>query len=163
MINEAEQILKVAYRETLLLDAFSYPNEFNKAIDKVIVSPRSNGYKGGSTFDILGSSALGILGGIAAAPIGGVLGILPDGLELDASESLDGDSQVDRISERDSLHAAALGSKTSPDDHYLRNLSAKERKERFLKIPEKITASFEKQNPDANRFLNEVAGKAMRL
>lgn len=154
LINETERILKVGYREALLLDAFSHPADFKKAIDKIIVTPRPYDSNGGS-FDILGSSAFGLLGGLVAGPIGGALGILPDDLDFDMAESFDGDNQIGGISEQDALHSAALGSKSS-EEHYLRNLSAKDRKELFLKIPEKITASFEKQHPDTTRFVNEV-------
>lgn len=154
LINEAEKVLKDAYREALLLDAFIYPDDFNKAIDKIIVTPRPYDTNGVSR-NILGSSTLGILGGLVAGPVGGALGILPDDLDFDMAESFDGDNQIGGISEQDALHSAALGSKSS-NEHYLRNLSAKDRKELFLKIPEKITASFEKQHPDTTRFVDEV-------
>lgn len=155
LINETERILKVGFREALFLDAFSHPDDFKNAIDKIIVTPRPYDSNGGS-FAILGSSTFGMLGGFVAGSVSGVLGILPDDLDFDALESFDGDNQIDRISENETLHSAALESKSS-DEHYLRNLSAKERKERFLKIPDKITASFEKQDPDTTRFINEVA------
>ena len=39
----------------------------------------------------------------------------------------------------------------------MRYLTAQQRKEMLLKIPDKMTASFEKQDPDTTRFVNEVA------
>lgn len=159
LINEAEKILKDAYREALLLDAFSYPDDFNKAIDKVIVTPKTENYQDDSGSDtpnvdgpnrfggIVTHLATGIVRGIAGAIVGaigaGPIGIIPSHIKPKDS------------SECESLQSATLDSKAS-DEHYLRNLSAKDRKELFLKIPEKITASFEKQHPDTTRFVDEV-------
>lgn len=128
LIDETEKILNVAYREALILDAFSNPVEFKRAIDKVIVTRN----------------------------IGRTMGFLPDDFNFDMSESFDEDNHIDELPAQEIMRYAALSPK-SYDKHYLRNLSAKERKERFLKIPDKITASFEKQDPDTTRFVNEVA------
>ncbi|MGN0237997.1 MAG: hypothetical protein ACI4AK_07950 [Lepagella sp.] len=147
IMDEADHILRDAYRDVLLLGAYSNPDEFCEAVGLVFDNPEptsdydnDGGESGffhglaGPLLGVIGGALRGAIGGVAGAMAGGGFGIVPNmpfkGTPIQ--------------SRRD-------------DKHYLRDLSAQERKEMLLKIPDKMTASFEKQDPDTTRFVNEVA------
>lgn len=155
VINEAEAALKGYYKEAIIVEALQDPDGFRRVIDKVIVNPHP--WNEGN------DPVAGAIGGAAAIfPIGGLMLEMALGADMDfdaadAVESLDGNAAAvdDDMSIAPGYQEAALGAEKE-ERHYLRNLSAKERKSRLLKLPEKVTSSLKKRDPQTSLFIKEI-------
>ncbi len=154
VINEAESTLKDYYKEAIIINALHDPDGFRNAIDKVIVNAHP--------WNKDNSAVAGATGGIAALlPIGGMLG-MAFGVDMDldadgALESFDGStsSMDDGMPTAPECQEAALGA-DKDKGHYLRNLSAKERKAKLRDLPVKVTSSLKKRDPEASLFVKEM-------
>lgn len=148
VVDEAEQLLRCAGRDALLLDAYSHPDEFVEAVSQVYDRPESLC----STSDD-DSDEVGFFRNLGSALLFHLSGNLNYSISLsrhDDAGFFPADISSEELSEKKSK-------KKKKDYHFLRYLSAQDRKEMLLKIPDKMTASFEKQDPDTTRFVNEVA------
>lgn len=155
VINEAEAALKEYYKEAIIVEALQDPDGFRRVVDKVIVNPHPWNEGDGSIASAVGGVA-------SMLPIGGLMLGLTLGVDMDfdadnAVESLDGSaSSIDEdLSVTPNSQEAALDGEIDKT-HYLRNLSAKERKSRLLKLPEKVTSSLKKRDPQTSQFIKEI-------
>ena len=148
VVDEAECLLRNAGRDALLLDAYSHPDEFVEAVNQVYDRPESLC----STSDD-DSDEVGFFRNLGSALLFHLSGNLNYSISLsrhDDAGFFPADISSEELSEKKSK-------KKKKDYHFLRYLTAQQRKEMLLKIPDKMTASFEKQDPDTTRFVNEVA------
>lgn len=145
-MDEAEQLLRCAGRDALLLDAYSHPDEFVEAVSQVYDRPESLC----STSDD-DSDNVGFFRNMGRALLSRLSG------EINYSISFSGHDDAGIFPADLSFEESSEKESDKKDYHFLRYLTAKQRKEMLLKIPDKMTASFEKQDPDTTRFVNEVA------
>ena len=131
VIDESETLLRGYLRDALILDALSSPDEFAEDVEMIIGSPETPEEQDGKvSYNFMPTSP-------SPAPEKmSFFGIRGKG-------------------DREKLEEKPVGIVPS-EDRYLRDLSAKERKALFLKIPEKITASFEKQDPETCRYIDQI-------
>lgn len=148
VVDEAQWLLRCAGRDALLLDAYSHPDEFVEAVNQVYDNPESLC----STSDD-DSDEVGFFRNMDSALLFHLSGNLKYSISLsrhDDAGIFPADISSEELSEK-------KAKKKKKDYHFLRYLTAQDRKEMLLKIPDKMTASFEKQDPDTTRFVNEVA------
>lgn len=147
VINEAESQMRKFLEEALIVAAVRDPEGYKNAVNKVIVDSNDDG---GGVGNGHGSSFGAPMGAVFSIPLGMALG-------MDMDMDVDFDDEVCSADGDESYHEAAIGMpKKSAGQKGLRKVSAKDRKEAFSKLPEKISDAYQKENPIDAQIVNET-------
>jgi len=145
VINEAESQMRKFLEEALIMAAVRDPEGYKNAVNKVIVDSNDDGGGVGSGH----GSAFG-------APVGAVFSI-PIGMALGMDMDMDSDDEDFSADGDESCHEAAIDMpKKSTGQKGFRKVSAKDRKEAFSRLPEKISDAYLKENPIDAQIVNET-------
>lgn len=141
VINDAEGQMRKFAEEAIVVSAMQDPELFMSVVDKVIV----DGHGDDNSKD--GISPFGMLpmGSFASAALGVCLSIDIFDDDICCCESVDADADMGE--DAPVTHEAALGIVKGSCKPKFSPISAKLKKQAFSNLPKRLTASFEKQNP----------------
>lgn len=158
IINEAETQSRIFFEEAIVKAAIGSPEEFRSAIDKVILESLGDENRD-SPFPNMGVLPFG---GVMSGLAGMALGIDEDSIEFSDTEAMaDGESCID-------CNVASIGvAKDSLGHNEFHKLTAKDKKEALLKLPENATQNYIKENPELLKIISEtlsnLAAEEMRV
>lgn len=139
VINEAESQMRRFLEEALIVAAVRDPERYKNAVNKVIVDSNDDG----SGYE---SPLSASVGAVFPVPLGLALGM-----------DMDFDDGICSADGNEGYHEAAIGiSMKSISQKGLRKVTAKDRKEAFRKLPEKISDAYQKENPIDVQIVNET-------
>lgn len=143
VINEAESQMRRFLEEALIIAAVRDPEGYRNAVNKVIVDSNDDG---GGVGNGHGGPFGTSMGAVFSVPLGMALGM-----------DMDFDDGGCSVESDESYHEAAIGlPKKSTRQKGLRKVSAKDRKEAFSKLPEKVSDAYKKENPIDAQIVNET-------
>lgn len=147
VINEAESQMRKFLEEAVIMAAVRDPEEYRNAVNKVIVDSNDDGGGIGSGH---GSPLGAPMGAVFSIPLGMALG-------MDMDMDMDFDDDVCSSNGEENYREAAIGMpKKSTGQKGLRKVSARDRKEAFNKLPEKISDAYRKENPIDAQIVTET-------
>lgn len=155
IINESETQSRLYFEEAIVKAAIGSPEEFRSVIDKVILESLGDENRD-SPYPNLGILPFG---GVMSGLAGMALGLDGDFLDLDGTEA-----EADGVA----YNEAAIGlAKDSHDQSKFHKLTAKDKKEALLKLPENATQNYIKENPELLKIIAEtlsnMAAEEMRV
>lgn len=147
IINESETQSRVYFEEAIFKAAIGSPEKFRSAIDKVILESLGDENQD-SPYPNLGVLPFG---GVMSGLAGMALGLDGDFLDLDGTEAeAVGNSDI-------AYNEAAIGlAKESHGHDKFHKLTAKDKKEALLKLPENATQNYIKENPELLKIISET-------
>lgn len=143
VINEAESQMRKFAEEALIVAAMEDPELFKSVVDKVIVEGHGddNSKDGISPFGMLP------MGAVAGAALGMALGIDDFDFDMDSCESAAIETEADMDGAEPNMNEAALGIVKGSKKPRFSTISAKQKKEAFNKLPDRLNKAYEQQNP----------------
>lgn len=143
VINEAENQMHKFVEEALVIAALGNPEEFKTVVDKIIIdsnaddTPTSRGH---------GTHLGKVVGSVFSESLGAILG-------LECAINSDGNS----LDNKEGTHEAALGiQKNDKEKSHFIKVSAKDRKDAFRNLPDKLTEVFLKDNRKTAAIVDET-------
>ncbi len=149
IINESESQSREYFEEAIFKAAIGSPEEFRSAIDKVIMESLGDENRD-SPFPNMGVLPFG---GVMSGLAGMALGLDGDFLDFD----LDGAEAEADCESGIAYNEAAIGmSKDALGHNEFHKLTAKDKKEALLKLPENATQNYIQKNPELLKIISET-------